>query len=98
MILQDVYCSGNIKIDNLIQEMHLKINSKIDTIFTWIPYNQFDNIEEISKGDFATIYSAIWKNGPLNNCQKYTRESDKRVILKCLYNSHNITDEFLNEV
>ena len=101
MILQDVYCSGNIKIDKLIQEMHLKINSKSDIVFEWIPYHQFDNIEEISKDDFVTVYSAIWKNGPLhydyfNN--EYIRKSDQKVALKCLHNSQNIANEFLNEV
>ncbi len=59
MILQDVY-SGNIKIDKLIQEMQSKIYSKNDIVFEWIPYNQFNNIEEISKGDFATVHSAMF--------------------------------------
>ena len=101
MILQDVYCSGNIKIDKLIQKMHLKINNKNDTVFEWIPYNQFDNIEEISKGDFATIQSATWKNGPLcyyDNYRKYIRKSDKKVSLKCIRNSQNISNEILDEV
>ena len=103
MILQDVYYSGNIKIDKLIQEMHLKINDESDIVFEWIPYNQFDDIEEISKGDFATIYSATWKDGPLHYDdyihKKYTRKSDVKVSLKFLHQkSQNITNEFLNEV
>ena len=60
-----------------------------------------DNIEEISKGDFATVYSAIWTDGPLNYknyYKEYTRGSDKKVALKCLLNSQNNTDEFLKEV
>ncbi len=99
-MIQDVYCSGNLKIDGLIREMQLKINNNYDIVFEWIPYNQFDNIEEISKGDFATIHSAIWKNGPLNYNygNMYTRTSDKKVALKCLHNSQNITNEFLDEV
>ena len=83
MILQDVCCSGNIKIDKLIQEMHLKINSKNDTIFEWVPYNQFDNIKEISKSNFTTIYSAIWKNFPLyydNNNHDLITFNDKYTI------------------
>ena len=101
MVLQDVYFSGNKKIDGLIQEMQSKINDKSDVVFEWIPYNQFDYIKEISKGDFATIYSAIWKNGPLYynyDCQGYIRESNKKVILKCLRSLQNITIEFLNKV
>src|SRR5947208_983470 len=101
MILQEVYYSGNKQIDGFIQEMHLKINSKNDIIFEWIPYNQFNNIEEISKGDFTTIYSAAWKNGPLDydfDNMEYIRKSEKKVALKCLHNSQNITNEFLDEV
>ena len=89
------------KFNKLIQVMKLQINSKKDIIFEWIPYNQFDNIEEINKGDFATVYSAIWKDGPLcydDDGTEYSRKSDKKVALKCLHNSQNISNEFLNEV
>ena len=81
--------------------MQSKINSYNDKVFEWIPYNQFDDIEEISKGDYATIHSATWKDGPLyyNYIHKeYTRKSDKNVVLKYLHNSQKITNEFLNEV
>ena len=79
--------------------MQSKINSPRDIVFEWIPYNQFDDIEEISKVDFATMYSATWKNGPLNyKFNEYTRISDKKVALKCLHNSQNITNEFLDKV
>ena len=81
--------------------MQLKRSSHSDITFEWIPYNQFNNVEEISKGDVATIYSAIWKDGPLyyNYQNKHVREnSDKKVVLKCIHNSQNITDEFLDEV
>jgi hypothetical protein len=96
------WTSGNEKIDNFIQEMQLTIDGPWNIVFEWIPYNQFSNIEEISKGGFATVYSAIWKDGPLK-CNvwvhdKYTRKADKKVALKNLYNSQNITKEFLNEV
>src|ERR1051326_3103194 len=72
IVLQDAFfkmCnySGNKKIDKLIQEMQLKVkNLYYDIVFEWIPYNKFNNIEKISKGDFAMVYSAIWKDGPLN--------------------------------
>ena len=93
--------SGNKKVDDLIQEMQLKINSPWDVVFEWVPYNKFDNIEEINKGDFATVYSAIWKNGPLiydDSKEEYLRRPDKKFTLKCLHNSQNISSEFLNEV
>ena len=91
----------NKKIDIFIQEIQSKISSYNDIIFEWIPYSQFDNIEEINKGDIATVYSAIWKDGPLkydDDNEKYTRNSDKRVALKCINNSQNTIDEILSEV
>ena len=70
--------------------MQLKIGS--DIVFEWVPYNQFDNIEKVSKGDFATVYSAVWKDGPLQSLDlnDYDRMSNKKVVLKCLNNSQNI--------
>ncbi|GES93983.1 kinase-like domain-containing protein [Rhizophagus clarus] len=50
----------------------------------WIPHNQFNDIKEIGKNGFSTVYSAIWDN--------------KQVALKCLHNSQNFIYEFLNEV
>ena len=81
--------------------MQLKIDKYSDIVFEWIPYNQFDNIEEINKGDFATVYSAIWKDGPLyyiSHKMEYSRKPDKKFALKCLHNSQNFSNEFLNEV
>ena len=95
------WTSGNERIDNFIQEMQLKISDFNDIIFEWIPYNQFNKIKEIGKGGFAIVYSAIWKDGPLKydvNKKMYTRVSNKKVALKCLNNSQNVTDKFLNEV
>jgi serine/threonine protein kinase len=82
--------------------MQLKIDSYQNIIFEWIPFNQFINIKEIGKGGFATVYSAIWKDGPLcynGSKYEYARNNwNKKVALKCLYNSQNISSEFLNEV
>jgi hypothetical protein len=95
------WTSGNEKIDNFIQKMQLKIISYNCIIVEWIPYNQFNNIKEIGKGGFATVYFAIWKDGPLKyqyGKKQYKRTPNKKVALKCLHNSQNITNEFLNEV
>src|SRR4051812_7167588 len=95
------WTSGNEKIDELIQEMQLKIDKWNDIVFEWILYDQFSDIKEIGRGGFATVYSAIWKDGPLNydsGKKEYTRKSNKKIALKCLHNSQNITNEFLNEV
>src|SRR2546429_293523 len=50
------WTSGNEKIDEFIQEKQLKIDGHGDIIVEWIPYNQFDDIKEIGKGGFTTIY------------------------------------------
>ncbi|GES95351.1 kinase-like domain-containing protein [Rhizophagus clarus] len=93
----------NKKISNLIQEMKLNIDhnsSKFDIMFEWIPYDQFDDIKEIGKGGFSTVYSAIWKDGflYLKYTSSWIRRPNTRVALKCLHNSQNFIDEFINEV
>ncbi|EXX61659.1 Mkk2p [Rhizophagus irregularis DAOM 197198w] len=95
------WTSGNEKIDGLIQETQLKIDNPNGIVFEWIPYNQFNEIKEIGKGGFSTVYSAIWKDGPLYylyDKKEWIRNPNKKVALKCLHNSQNITNEFLNEV
>ena len=82
--------------------MQLKIDSPLDIVFEWIPYSQFDDIKEIDNDSFATVYSAIWIDGPLYFSEekyiRFTRIHSKRFALKYLYNSQNFTDEFLNKV
>ncbi|CAB4431919.1 unnamed protein product [Rhizophagus irregularis] len=97
------WTSGNEKIDELIQEMQLKINHYKDNMVEWIPYNQFKDIKEIGRDDFTALYSAIWIDGPLlynryGTEKEWIKEPNVKVSLKCLYNSQNITNEFLNEV
>ncbi|UZO17122.1 uncharacterized protein OCT59_008483 [Rhizophagus irregularis] len=101
LVLNDIiWISGNKKIDDFIQEMQSNIKEDDDIVFEWIPYNQLDNISEINKNDFMTVYSAIWKDGPLYfNCNnlKYTRDSCKEVALKCLHNSQDLIEFVINE-
>ncbi|UZO18390.1 uncharacterized protein OCT59_009704 [Rhizophagus irregularis] len=95
------WISGNEKIDDLIQEMQLKINNYSGVVFEWIPYNQFNNIKEVGKGGFALVYSANWKNGPLEydtDNKIYKRNPNVVIALKCLHNSQNISNKFLNEI
>jgi hypothetical protein len=100
----------NKKISDLIQEVRLSIDhnsSKSNIMFEWIPYDQFNDIKEIGKGGFSTVYSAIWKNGLLyfyndddidSDYEEWKRKPNTRVALKCLHNSQNFIDEFINEV
>ena len=96
------WTSGNEKVDNFIQKFQLKINDYKDIIIEWIPYDQIDNIKEISKNGIITICTAIWKSSPLNydiNKKIYKRDfinQNKKVTLIC-YNTQDIT-ESLSEV
>jgi hypothetical protein len=95
------WTSGNQKIDNFIQGMQLSMKSSVDIPFEWIPYDQFDVIKVRDKSDSATVYSAKWSDGPLRYnvyIKGYVRNYNKTVDLKCIYDSQNIIDEFLNEV
>jgi hypothetical protein len=95
------WTSGNKKIDESIQEMQLKINKYSDIIVEWIPYDQFSKINKIGKGGFSIVYSALWKNGPLRydtNNEELKKKYSISVALKCLFNSQNISNGFLNEV
>jgi hypothetical protein len=89
------WISGNEIIDDFIQEMLIN-----NTIFEWIPYSQFNEIDETDKNNSITVYSAIWKDGPLNynHYNKYKRDSNKEVALKCLQNSQNNIEILTNEV
>jgi hypothetical protein len=92
------WTSGNERINDFIQKAQLKIDYYKNTIFEWIPYNEFIDIKEIEKGKFA---SAMWKDGPLHYSvlmRKYERKLNEKVFLKYLYNSQNIINIFLNEV
>ncbi|GBC39142.1 kinase-like domain-containing protein [Rhizophagus irregularis DAOM 181602=DAOM 197198] len=92
------WISGNEKIDNFIQEMQLKINDCDDIVIEWIPYNQFNEIKETGKNGLITIYSAIWKDGPLHyQYNEYTRNSNKKVALKCLHNLQESIDSLITE-
>jgi hypothetical protein len=96
------WTSENKKIDQFIQEMQLKIDSYNDIVFEWIQYSQYDNIKEIYNDKHITVYSAVWKDGSLNyNNSKYEYiryQNNKVVTLKCLNNSQDIIDKFLNKV
>jgi hypothetical protein len=94
------WMSGNEEIDNFIQERQLKADKYNDIVTEWIPYNRFNQIKKTSKNGLMTVYSAIWRDGPLQ-CKEYgnyTRKSNKNVALKCLHNLQNPIGFVINEV
>jgi hypothetical protein len=85
--------SGNEYIDNIVQKMQLNINDINNIVFEWIPYNQLNYLEKIDDDEYFTIFSAIWKDGPLywnNNNKEYIRKPYTKVTL--------YITELLNEV
>jgi serine/threonine protein kinase len=100
--LKKNWTSRNETIDDFIKKTQLD-NNYFSNTFEWIPYNHFNDIKEIGKGGFATVYSAIWKDGPLyydDNKKEWVRKfgANKKVALKCLHGSQNITNKLLHEV
>jgi hypothetical protein len=84
-----------------MQLNNIKDYNNNNIVFEWIPYNQFNEIKGIGKNNFITMYSAIWKDGPLYydyNKKEYTRNSNKEVALKYLKNSQNSIKLIINEV
>ncbi|GBC06810.1 hypothetical protein RclHR1_07060003 [Rhizophagus clarus] len=75
-----ILLSENGSVDNVIQEMQLKINGYNDIIFEWIPYSQFNNIKKIGEGGFSTIYLAKWKDGPLEYAKNYSIIKESKII------------------
>ncbi len=90
----DKWTSGNKDIDKLIQDS--QISSTENDFLEWISYNKFTNIKYIAKGGFAKVYSATWIDGRLGSIY-LKRDESKRIALKVLNNSKNISEDFLNE-
>ena len=99
------WTSGNIYIDNFIQETQLSAK-RYQEVLEWIPYNRLTNIKYLAKGGFSTVYNAIWLDGSIQNWDYdnkqwsrylFNSEGDE-VVIKSLNNSSNINEEFLNEV
>ncbi|CAG8696352.1 7383_t:CDS:2, partial [Acaulospora morrowiae] len=96
------WTSGNLEIDKIIRESQ-KGAWRLDVILEWIPFEQFYNLRRIDEGAFGIVYSAYWRDGPLDIEKKDTfsifyREGPIKVILKKLKKSQNISVEFINEL
>ncbi|CAB5377550.1 unnamed protein product [Rhizophagus irregularis] len=94
-----IWTSENKQINNFVQEMQLEIKDNNDIVFEWIPYSQFYEIKETGKNGLVTVYSAIWKDGPLCYAHNdYKRNMYEKVALKCWHNSENPIESLINEV
>ena len=95
------WTSGNKEIDEFIQKFQLNATCH-EEVLEWIPYEKFRDIEYLAKGGFGTVHKAKWIDGRIYswkfNKNKWKRQGNEDIVLKCLNNSQNLTTDFLQEV
>src|SRR5688572_27638967 len=100
------WTSGDLRIDELIQNSQLNANDERQLI-EWIEYANLENIEFVAHGGFGSVYKAVWKDGPIDTFVQKTRndnkielrrESNTEVAVKTFRNATQVSSEFLNEV
>ncbi len=84
--------SGNIFVDDFIK--NTQINGDL---MVFVPYDRFKDIEFVFEVGFSKIYIANWIDG-WNEKEILKWSGPKKVVLKQLNNSENITSKELNEV
>ncbi|GBC03716.1 hypothetical protein RclHR1_05290004 [Rhizophagus clarus] len=93
------WSSGNKIIDELIQQSQLNAVHHTKCL-EWVPYENFKNVNYITRGGFSRIYLADWLGyiccWDIEN-QDWKRISEK-VALKILNSSFSTIKDFLNEV
>ncbi|RHZ86429.1 hypothetical protein Glove_51g9 [Diversispora epigaea] len=98
----DKWTSGNDIIDKFIQDSQLNSDG-MSQVIEWIPYDRFQDIKQIAKGGFGTIYYARWIDGPIVDWdavnKRWVRRSNPcEVVLKKFDGIGDINEEFLNEI
>ncbi|CAG8697023.1 7114_t:CDS:2 [Cetraspora pellucida] len=95
------WTSGNIDIDDFIRQSQKNAYTAQDYL-EWIPYERFVEVKYLANGGYGDVYTAYWKEGPrwAWNEQKMerVRTGPRKVVLKSLTNSQEITLDFLNEL
>ncbi|GBC00210.1 hypothetical protein RclHR1_03790003 [Rhizophagus clarus] len=95
------WTSGNEGIDELIKNSQLNASST-DGIIEWIPYNKFTDIKYVAERGFSKVYSANWIDAYIrgwdHETNNWKRKERKKVALKVLNDSKNISEAFLNEL
>ena len=99
--LFNIWTSGNDIIDNFIQKCQ-KLSSLPSYIMEWIPFDQFEEVEYLTKGGFGSIYIAGWTKGCIidydENKKEFTYNGPQVVVLKVLDDSNEPGKKFFEEV
>ncbi|POG61692.1 kinase-like domain-containing protein [Rhizophagus irregularis DAOM 181602=DAOM 197198] len=94
------WTSRNNVIYNFIQKCQIE-SLMPDMIVEWIPYNNLQNIEYLTKGGFSEIYTATWIDGGYEEWdsenQQLQRFGNLDVILKELENFENASQNWFEE-
>src|SRR4051812_16860392 len=98
------WTSGNPDIDKFIKDTMYDARNNGYLFLEWVTFDRFTDIKEIGEGGFAKVYFATWLDGK----SEYYRDDDgsfkkskpkpKKVALKRINGSQNMTDKYLNEV
>ncbi|GBB95364.1 hypothetical protein RclHR1_25190001 [Rhizophagus clarus] len=95
------WTSGNKKIDELIRHTQLNTSQACDYL-EWIQFKNFEMVKYVGSGEFNSIYSAIWMEGPRSVwndiLQEWTRTGPIKVVLKRFDNSLNISSSYIDQV
>ncbi len=100
------WTSENSDIDKFIKDTIYNARHQNSRKFLeWVPFERFLNIKQIGEGGFAKVYTAIWRDGSLNERLEEHDGSWKKlspkpikVALKRLNGSQNMSAEYLSEV
>ena len=100
------WTSGINDIDKFIKDTIYDAKETVESynFLQWVPFDRFENINQIGVGGFAKVYSATWIDGKAY----YDKQNDKswkkrepkslKFALKRLNGSQNVSAEYLNEV
>ena len=95
------WTSGNDDIDNLIQKCQME-TLEPRSVVEWIPYDNLQDIEYLTRGGFSEIYKAVRIDGGYEEWdskeQQLERLGEQKVILKRLENVENANQSWLEEV
>ncbi|CAG8741828.1 15086_t:CDS:1, partial [Acaulospora colombiana] len=75
------WTSGNAEVDALIQECQ---NSTIRPSFVieWIPYKNFSEVEYKKRGGCASIFKAVWRDGPYDKWNSEKQEIERKGLIE----------------